>query len=522
MILAVPLEGFAQGRIEQVTVIGPRGRQGIPVSQLAGVSMVPLDELNRFLGSSIHTAPDSASATFSVGGRSAKVSSGRSLVPVEGKLILLSAPITSRAGRWFVPLDFLEKVLPLVSRQRITYEEDSRLLVLGEGFPHLTVRSFPYPAYTRIVLEASSPVDYQVTQAGAQVRVSMPVAYMESDFSTEELQDGVVDRITLGRQGEGYVLLVNLGDRYGTLKAFELDSPSRMVLDLFRSRVPTDAEIIRPPTPGQELPTDNAVIPVPPPRPKPIPDPPARADVRPGVLKTITLDPGHGGSETGATGRNGLQEKDVTLAVAHRLHRLLENRLGIRVLLTRDTDSYLSLDERTALANNNKSDLFLSIHANASPRQTARGSEVYFLSYEASDEEARRLAASENANGFERARSRGDTDLEFILWDMAQAAYLNESATLAELLQDELQANRADDKNRGIKQAPFRVLMGATMPSALIEIGFITNPDEERRLGSTEYQDQLARAIFRGLVKYKERFERKLSVGGGSPSGQRP
>jgi len=215
-----------------------------------------------------------------------------------------------------------------------------------------------------------------------------------------------------------------------------------------------------------------------------------------------------------------LQEKDVALAVARRLHRLLEDRLGVRVLLTRDSDSFLSLDDRTALANNNKSDLFLSIHANASPRQTARGSEVYYLSYQASDEDARRLAATENA-GLERTVARGDADLEFILWDMAQAAHLNESATLAELLQGELQANRADNKNRGIKQAPFRVLMGATMPSALIEIGFVTNPEEERRLGSAEYQDQLAQAIFRGVVKYKERYERTLSVGG-SPSGQRP
>jgi N-acetylmuramoyl-L-alanine amidase len=236
-------------------------------------------------------------------------------------------------------------------------------------------------------------------------------------------------------------------------------------------------------------------------------------------LTTITLDPGHGGSETGATGRNGLQEKDVALAVARRLHRLLEDRLGVRVLLTRDSDSFLSLDDRTAFANNNKSDLFLSIHANASPRQTARGSEVYYLSYQASDEDSRRLAATENA-GFEYTVARGDTDLEFILWDMAQAAHLNESATLAELLQDELQANR-DGKNRGIKQAPFRVLMGATMPSALIEVGFITHPEEERRLGSAEYQDQLAHAIFRGVVKYKTRYERTVSVGGSS-SGQRP
>ena len=509
-ITPIQVYGLAQRQMEQVTVVGPRGRQAIPISEFAGIAMVPLDDLNRFVGSSVHTDPDAASATFIVGNRSAKISSGRSLVPVEGKLILLSAPITAREGQWFVPLDFLEKVLPEVTQQKITYEEDSRLLVLGESFPQLSVHSFHYPAYTRIVLEATSEVDFQVTQAGDKVRVSMPIGYLESDFSSEELQDGVVDSMTLARQGDGYLLLLNLGERFGTLKALQLDSPSRMVLDLFRSRVPDDPEIISPPTPGPELPTNSTGT----------SGPPTQPERRPGVLTTITLDPGHGGSESGATGRNGLQEKDVALAVARRLHRLLEDRLGVRVLLTRDSDLFLSLDDRTTLANNNKSDLFLSIHANASPRQTARGSEVYYLAYKASDEDSRRLAATENT-GSERTVARGDDELKFILWDMAQAAHLNESATLAELLQAELQANRDDDKNRGIKQAPFRVLMGATMPSALIEIGFVTNPEEERRLSSVEYQEQLAQAIFRGVVKYKERYERTLSVGG-SPSGQRP
>ena len=526
LALALPLTSFGQGQIERVTVVGPQGREAIPISELANVPMVPLDELNRFLGSTIQTSTDSTSATFSVGERSAVVSAGRSMVRVgaDGKLVLLSAPIAARGGRWFVPLDFLEKVLPYVAGQRVTYESDTRLLALGEGFPRVSVTSFPYPGYTRIVLESSTPIEYQVTQGGGRVHVSMPVGYLESDFSSEEPQDGVVERVMLTRQTEGYLLAISLGESFGTLKAFQLESPSRMVLDLFRSRVPTNPEIVPPPAPapglpGQDPTADNTTeFPVPP-RPTPRPAPAPSDNVARGVLKTVTLDPGHGGSETGATGRGGLQEKDVALAIARRLGQLLESRLGVRVLLTRDGDNYLELDERTTIANNNKSDLFLSIHANASPRQNASGSEVYYLSYEASDDESRRLAAAENANGL--SRPRASSDLEFILWDMAQASYLNESATLAELLQDELQAGRSERRNRGIKQAPFRVLMGATMPSALIEVGFITNPEEERRLGLSDYQDQLANAIYRGVVKYKDRFDRQASLGG-RLSGERP
>ena len=525
LALALPLTSFGQSQIERVTVVGPQGREAIPISELANVPMVPLDELNRFLGSTIQTSADSTSATFSVGERSAVVSAGRSMVRVgaDGKLVLLSAPIAARGGRWFVPLDFLEKVLPHVAGQKVTYESDTRLLALGEGFPRVSVTSFPYPGYTRIVLESSTPITYQVTQGGGRVHVSIPVGYLESDFSSEEPQDGVVERVMLTRQADGYLLAISLGESFGTLKAFQLESPSRMVFDLFRSRVPTNGEIVPPPAPapgppGQDVAADNTTeFPVPP-RPTPRPAPVPSDNVARGVLKTVTLDPGHGGSETGATGRGGLQEKDVALAIARRLGQLLESRLGVRVLLTRDGDNYLELDERTTIANNNKSDLFLSIHANASPRQNASGSEVYYLSYEASDDESRRLAASENANGSRRPRA--SSDLEFILWDMAQASYLNESATLAELLQDELQAGRSERRNRGIKQAPFRVLMGATMPSALIEVGFITNPEEERRLGSSDYQDQLANAIYRGVVKYKDRFDRQASLGG-QLSGER-
>ena len=524
LALALPLTSFGQGQIERVTVVGPQGREAIPISELANVPMVPLDELNRFLGSTIQASADSTSATFSVGERSAVVSAGRSMVRVgaDGKLILLSAPIAARGGRWFVPLDFLEKVLPQVAGQKVTYESDTRLLALVEGFPRVSVTSFPYPGYTRVVLESSTPIEYQVTQGGGRVHVSMPVGYLESDFSSEELQDGVVERVVLTRQPDGYLLAISLGESFGTLKAFQLESPSRMVLDLFRSRVPTN-QTVPPPAPapdppGQDATADNTTdIPVPP-RPTPPPPPASSDNVVRGVLKTITLDPGHGGSETGATGSGGLQEKDVALAIARRLGQLLESRLGVRVLLTRDGDNYLELDERTTIANNNKSDLFLSIHANASPRPNASGSEVYYLSYEASDDESRRLATAENANGL--SRPRASSDLEFILWDMAQASYLNESATLAELLQDELQADRSERRNRGIKQAPFRVLMGATMPSALIEVGFITNPEEERRLGSSDYQDQLANAIYRGVVKYKDRFDRQASLGG-QLSGER-
>lgn len=502
-VLMATAEVLAQRDPDHVTVIGPRGRQTIAISLFAGgIPMIPLDELAPLVNGSIRSEVDSA--TLAVGARSVAVYSGRSLVLMDdGNKPLLSTPVTVRGNRWFVPLDFLGRVLPLLTDEKINYRADERLLVLGEGFPELHIRSMVYPNYTRVVMESSSAIDFQVNQTGSQVQVLIQAPYLDTDFESEEIRDGVVETMSLDRLGDAYLLTVELGERFGTLKAFE--NPERLVIDFFRSRVPAGPTV---PVEPSEEPAEPVPVPVVPPE----PSPPDLAPAERGELRIIALDPGHGGAETGAQGPSGLLEKEVTLSLARHLRTVLENRLGVRVVFTRDGDRNLPLDERTAIANNNKSDLFISIHVNASPRPNARGSSVYFLSYEATDEESRRVAAAENAPLATVPRPPG-RDLEFILWDMAQAAYLAESAILAEILQEELVGNAGEENNRGIKQAPFRVLMGATMPAVLVEVAFITNPEEERLLRTEAFQDQLVEAVYRGVVRYKERFERGLGMG---------
>jgi N-acetylmuramoyl-L-alanine amidase len=490
----------AQGRSEPVTILWASGRESLPVSLFAGVPMIRLDDLAPRVGATVSTDATAGTATFSVGHRSATISSGRSLVPAGEKLILLPAPASFQAGSLWVPLDFLAKVLPELSAQKVLYRADTRQLILGQGFSRLTVRTFPYPGYTRLVLEPSASVPYEVSQLEGRVLIALQTPYLETDFESEELRDGVVERLSLSkaRDREGYLLEVKLGERFASLKAFELEGPHRIVLDLMRSRIPGESSASSRPASGSPA------------------DPPAAGVPPRGFLRSITLDPGHGGAETGARGPNGLLEKDVTLALARRLRSLLENELGIRVVLTRESDQIVGLDERTAVANSNKSDLFISIHTNASPRPAARGSETYYLSRDGSDEEARGVAQTENQSAVRPGAPHGDQALDFILWDMAQTAHLNESAALAELLQEELNGVQADDQNRGIKQAPFRVLMGAQMPAVLVEIGFITNPDEEERLGSSEHQGGVAQAIYRAIVRFRERYERRLGAPGDS------
>lgn len=220
----------------------------------------------------------------------------------------------------------------------------------------------------------------------------------------------------------------------------------------------------------------------------------------------VVLDPGHGGAEDGAIGPAGLKEKDLVLDMARRLASLLRAE-GFEVVLTREGDSGPSLDERAEVANIQRADVFLSLHANASRSSKARGAETYFLARDATDDAARTVAAIENdASGSGLPGVGGDDGaLPLILWDMAQTIFLEQSAELAEIVQQQLNS-ALGITDRGVRQAPFRVLVGATMPAVLVELGFLTNPEEERRLGSDEYRRKLAQALAAALVRYRAQY----------------
>ena len=220
-------------------------------------------------------------------------------------------------------------------------------------------------------------------------------------------------------------------------------------------------------------------------------------------IKTIVIDPGHGGLEPGAKGRFGTLEKNISLAISLKLKYIIERNLALLVILTREEDVDVSLENRAAKANNNKADLFISVHVNSSFRREARGSETFFLSMEATDEEARRLAYMENNPAeLEKGISGENQDeIKMILWDMAQTAYLNQSSILAESIQNELNSLFLT-RNRGIKQAPFKVLCGVACPAVLVEVAFLSDPDEERMLRSEDFQSRIAQAVYKGLENY--------------------
>jgi N-acetylmuramoyl-L-alanine amidase len=220
----------------------------------------------------------------------------------------------------------------------------------------------------------------------------------------------------------------------------------------------------------------------------------------------VVIDPGHGGDKEGAVSADGAREKDVTLQIARRLAARLKHQ-GARVILTRTGDSPVPLAQRAALANAERADVFVSIHLNSMPsrsqRARSRGVETFFLSADATDASATAVAARENAD-----RLAGEPDLDpgdpvaGILEDLEQTASLAASSRLAQSIHESV-VRGCDAEDRGVKQAPFYVLAGARMPAVLLEVGFLSHPEEGKRLRNPQYQERIARAVAEGLTRWR-------------------
>ena len=240
---------------------------------------------------------------------------------------------------------------------------------------------------------------------------------------------------------------------------------------------------------------------------------PAWAKSPPARFDTVVIDAGHGGEDVGARSRAGLFEKDVVLDVSRRLARRLRAQ-GLNVALTRAADEFVPLEVRTAIANDAGGDLFISVHANSARNTDAHGIETYFVSLAASDESADRLASREN-HAFDTPGSRipqRHDPLLALLGDMIATEHVRESSEFSKLVQAQLIRTTGED-SRGVKQAPFVVLMGVQMPASLIEIGFLSNPEDEQNLAATRHRKALVEAVARAVMAFGKRYDARRGVG---------
>jgi N-acetylmuramoyl-L-alanine amidase len=397
-----------------------------------------------------------------------------------------------------------------------------------------TLRTIENDAGVRVVIEFSRKPNYEVRGDGRRVYITLREPDARGPFRKKDFDNDILERVKFSDGSRSSEIVFQTGPEFGTFSTFEMGEPFRLVLDLRRRPAPSSATRIEPPGTGQPQGTaaNQAAIGARPAPPAGTPttrtgtqepgmppaEPPGGAWPAPGSAPprgperrqaafVVVIDPGHGGEEDGARGPSGLLEKDVTLDVARRLRSRLQSEPGVEIILTRDDDRTIGLDERAAIANHLQADLFLSVHANSSRRDDARGSETYFLSNQATDDEARAVAALENNALRLNQGVQGQSGLEMVLWDLAQSAHLKASSNLAETIQDRLN-DALGVRNRGIKQAPFRVLMGATMPAVLVEIAFISSPEEERRLREASFKDQIAEAIADSIRHFRDSLPR--------------
>jgi N-acetylmuramoyl-L-alanine amidase len=390
----------------------------------------------------------------------------------------------------------------IVKKKPVFIEQTSAsirpLAVLNE------MKHWSNPDYTRISLELDRDITWESHELGkgtpgkpGRVYIDINHARLGRNIRDITIDDGLLKGARFGQYRADVVRVVLDTQNIKDYKVFPLSDPTRLIIDV-RGERPAEISRLEPsvssaPDPLAELRLDE--------RPAVIEKKP-RTQKRPTIskIRRIVVDPGHGGHDPGAVGPGGLQEKEVVLAIGLKLRELLKDELGLDVVMTRSTDIFIPLEERTAIANKVNADLFLSVHANAAPNRNAAGIETYYLNL-AKTEKAAQLAAKENGTSLEKV-----SVLQAILFDLMANYKLNDSAHLADEVQKALfkktHTHYADVKNLGVKQGPFYVLVGATMPSILVETAFLSNAQEEARLNDPAYRDLTAEGILDGVRAY--------------------
>jgi N-acetylmuramoyl-L-alanine amidase len=466
----------------QATLRMPAGDKPVAIAHQGNQTLFSAEDVVTALGGTV--TKDANGWRVTVNNVTAAFGTDSRFAVVREDLIEMPLPPLSVDGHAFVPWQFFNGFLSRASDQEAAFDPVNRVLsvrpmqrsVVSVQFSVADVQGI-----SKIVLTLSGQVDYAIVKEANAYTVHFKTA-VKPPFSEQTFEDPYVAKA--GFSGNDLRIQLTSPDVVGD--AYRLDNPYRIVLDLRKGAAPAPGVV-----------TPSVVT-------KPVDQP---------GIHTIVIDPGHGGTQVGAIGPAGLLEKDATMALCRKLADALSARLHTRVILTRTDDSLVSLDQRTAIANQYKADLFLSVHMNAAVVKGAKGSETYFLSLEASDELAKRAAEVENAAPRAPGAPAGasDGDLKLILWDLAQQSYLNESSRFAQDVQEEM--NRISGiTNRGVKQAPFKVLVGATMPAALVEVAFITNPDEEARIKSEEFQNTVVGALTTAVERYKTDYETRIGL----------
>ncbi|MDD5656937.1 MAG: N-acetylmuramoyl-L-alanine amidase [Elusimicrobia bacterium] len=496
LLLAVAFGASALVGAEELQVSRAGNLQEpITAYQAEGRTFIAAKQAGELYGGRVYWYPVSGRVQISFSGRRLQFVAGSREAVVDGKAVALEAPVQLRASQAYIPLSFfLGEPFAALAGLESRFDEKSRLLSIERRCNLGPVRWFSYQDRTRIVIELKKALGHAAAAPGERtVDLTVPFGLVEAP-EEGRVGDGFVESFSLRQEARQARLRAKLAKPGLHWRVRELSDPLRLALEVSAS----------PPRAAAEGEGKNPVL-------ERLPEAVAADSAAPAAVaapsgrrRLIVIDAGHGGKDGGAGSRRGTLEKDINLQAARDLAKLLEQEEVFEVVMTRDRDAFVPLDERSRLANDKNADLFISLHCNAHRNKKEDGFEVYFVSEAASDPEAQRLAEYENSSLALEGKSPADAQAELILHALTKGESINAASELAALTARNL-SGRVELKNRGVKQAAFYVLRGTNAPAILVEMGFLTNRRDEANISSRGGRRRLVDGLYAGLLDYAKR-----------------
>ena len=404
-----------------------------------------------------------------------------SSLEIDEKVVPLEIPARIIDNRVMIPLE----VIKIIAEVDIKWENQTKTLFINTLRPYLLkVRSYSHPDKTRVVIDLSEKTEFRADKLINPDRIFIDImgsiAKLEDTSKQIKIDDGLIKTVRAAQFNEEITRVVFDLYQQAKYELFSLIEPDRVVIDIFKSGEEAAISETLPAKPGEKLTPGPEIT----------------------GKRVVIIDPGHGGKDPGAIGPTGLKEKEVTLGIALYLEKLLK-KADIPTYLTRSKDEFVYLEDRTNFANQKNGFVFISLHANSvlNHRPTAAGIETFLLSSKYIGASARDVADRENRAS--RAHPDVDTDLALIIADLEESANIKYSFDFADIIQIKL-VEYLKLENRGIKQAPFVVLKGANMAAVVVEVGFISNPKEEKLLKTNKFRENAAQGLFEAIKYYIE------------------
>lgn len=498
----------AQARVDEVTYLKNGVYAGkIGTYTLNGTVYLDSAQAARLIGGKIYWYPVSGKLMLQIKGNKVVFFMKSDSISINDEKADFPGPMIVRGGKAFLALNFfISKQFSEAFGFRLDYDQATGALAAQRDVNITSVNYFSYQDKTRIVIYLEEPLEWQTSQKENNIlTVTIPGGVIGGEEKLA-IGDGVVQGVDMFQENKMARLVINPGDNFGKVTAFKLSDPDRLVLDIAKEHASIPQGVSGSPegeavaiAPSADTAAASAV-PASSASGVNIPD---KMVLERSGRKKIVIDAGHGGKDPGGRKLFGLKEKEMNLLVAKELYDLLKGEELFDVMLTRDSDVFVPLADRSIIANNFKADIFISIHANASRDRREKGFEIYFMSEKASDPGAAEVADYENSVvGLEDAGGQQDATA-MLLHSMARNEYLNEGSRLAGLVGTEM-VKRTPFVNRGVKQAAFYVLRGTYSPGILVEMGFMTNSGDEKVLNDKKGRAKIANAIYKGVLKYAE------------------